>query len=100
MKTQNIQFNRALPSVRRASRVQTVHGVCTAGMGLAWVRVVPKLRAWCTLGAGSTSTVCPAYLACRPYLEARPGRGVAVLGTKAPAKIQEVTLMRPIHGNL
>ena len=23
-----------------------------------------------------------------------------LLGTKAPAKIQEVTLMRPIHGNL
>ena len=24
----------------------------------------------------------------------------SLLGTKAPAKIQEVTLMRPIHGNL
>ncbi len=26
--------------------------------------------------------------------------GLGMLGTRAPAKIQEVTLMRPIHGNL
>ena len=25
---------------------------------------------------------------------------ICMLGAKAPAKIQEVTLMRPIHGNL
>ena len=27
-------------------------------------------------------------------------RAMSLLGAKAPAKIQEVTLMRPIHGNL
>jgi hypothetical protein len=39
--------------------------------------------------------VCVCVCVCRSSVSAVP-----VLGPEGPSKIQEVTLMRPIHGNL
>jgi hypothetical protein len=44
---------------------------------------------------GSVVSVCVCVCVCRCIVSA-----VALLGPEGPSKIQEVTLMRPIHGNL
>ena len=50
------------------------------------------LRAWCICGEAPEESPC--------YDLGQQTNDDHELEAKAPAKIQEVTLMRPIHGNL